>query len=221
MILGMAGMAEKALPAPAGPARSRVDVADRARRFAMLFAFSLLVVDAAWPADVFARHGTAVHERHQKKRHETGFASFYGREWANHRTANGERFDPSELTAAHRTLPFGTRVKVTNLDNGRHVVVRINDRGPYAKGRVLDLSRAAARKLGFLDAGVARVRLEVLKDRRGERERMARADETTPTARPARGGGSIAPGASRSSRSSGTPAGSRSATTRKPSPGRA
>jgi rare lipoprotein A len=161
MTSGMAGMAEKALPAPAWPAPSRVDVADRARRFAMLFAFSLLVVDAAWPADVFARHGTAVHERHQKKRHETGFASFYGREWANHRTANGERFDPGELTAAHRTLPFGTRVKVTNLENGRHVVVRINDRGPFVPGRIVDLSQAAAKALGILDRGTAPVRVEV------------------------------------------------------------
>jgi rare lipoprotein A len=70
--------------------------------------------------------------------------------------------DPNELTAAHRTLPFGTRVRVTNLDNGRRVVVRINDRGPFKKGRVLDVTPAAARKLGFATAGLAHVRLDVL-----------------------------------------------------------
>jgi rare lipoprotein A len=67
-----------------------------------------------------------------------------------------------ELTAAHRTLPFGTRVRVTNLENGRHVVVRINDRGPFRKGRVIDVSYAAARKLGLVHSGVAKVRVEVL-----------------------------------------------------------
>ena len=139
----------------------------------MLVALMLLVADAARPADALARSGVTAHERHANKRHETGLASFYGPEFRDQRTANGERFDPGDLTAAHRTLPFGTHVKVTNLDNGRHVIVRINDRGPYAKGRVLDLSRAAARKLGFVREGVARVRLEVLKNWHGERGRMA------------------------------------------------
>src|SRR5262249_40007252 len=74
---------------------------------------------------------------HRQPRHQTGIASFYGREFLNQRTASGERFDPTRLTAAHRTLPFGTRVRVTNLENGRRVVVRINDRGPFARGRVL------------------------------------------------------------------------------------
>ena len=89
-------------------------------------------------------------------------ASYYGDAHQGRRTANGERFDMHALTAAHRTLPFGTRVKVTNLDNGRSVVVRINDRGPYVKGRVIDLSKAAARELRFLDRGTTRVRLEVV-----------------------------------------------------------
>jgi len=67
-----------------------------------------------------------------------------------------------ELTAAHKSLPFGTRVRVTNLDNGRHVVVRINDRGPFIKGRIIDLSHAAARKVDMVNAGTARVRVEVV-----------------------------------------------------------
>ena len=146
----------------------------RAHRLAMLFAITLLVVDAALPADVLARSGATSHERHQKKRHQTGVASYYGRECKGRRTANGERFDPNQLTAAHRSLPFGTRVKVTNLDNGRHVVVRINDRGPYAKGRVLDLSRAAARKLGYVHEGTAHVRIEVLKSWLTHRETTTR-----------------------------------------------
>ena len=104
-----------------------------------------------------------------EKRRLTGVASFYGADFADRPTANGERFDPHAMTAAHRTLPFGTRVRVTNLENGRQVVVRINDRGPYRKGRVLDLSRAAARKLGFVEDGVAQVRIEVLKDKKKRR----------------------------------------------------
>jgi len=91
-----------------------------------------------------------------------GNASFYGAAFQGRKTANGESFDASALTAAHRTLPFGTLLRVTNLENGREVVVRINDRGPYAKARILDLSEAAARKLGMIERGAAPVRLEVL-----------------------------------------------------------
>jgi rare lipoprotein A len=95
-------------------------------------------------------------------RGQEGQASWYGREQHGHLTANGERFDMNALTAAHRTLPMGTRVRVTNLRNGRSVVVRINDRGPYSRGRIIDVSYAAARQLGIIDAGVAPVRLEVV-----------------------------------------------------------
>jgi rare lipoprotein A len=93
-----------------------------------------------------------------------GFASYYGAEFQGRRTASGQRFDQDELTAAHRTLPFGTRVRVTNLKNSRSVVVTINDRGPFRRGRILDVSRRAASELGFLRAGVARVKLRVLED---------------------------------------------------------
>jgi rare lipoprotein A len=116
---------------------------------------ALLMAACLYPTPALAR---------AKHRHrEFGVASFYGREWNGHRTASGERFDPNALTAAHRTLPFGTRVRVTNLDNGRQIVVRINDRGPFVRGRVLDLSRAAAKKLDFLATGTATVRIDVLK----------------------------------------------------------
>ena len=99
---------------------------------------------------------------HSQPDPDSGIASYYADAHHGRRTANGERFDMHALTAAHRTLPFGTRVKVTNLDNGRSVVVRINDRGPYVEGRVIDLSQAAARELRFLDRGTTRVRLEVI-----------------------------------------------------------
>lgn len=94
-----------------------------------------------------------------------GKAVFYGDKWHGRRTASGERFSQHEMTAAHRSLPFGTRVRVTNLANGRSVVVRINDRGPYGRdrSRIIDLSKKAARELGFIDDGVTRVTVEVLR----------------------------------------------------------
>jgi len=89
----------------------------------------------------------------------SGLASWYGRPHHGQRTANGERFDMHMMTAAHRTLPFHTIVRVERLDDGRAVSVRINDRGPFIEGRVIDLSRASAEKLGVVEAGVAPVRL--------------------------------------------------------------
>ena len=91
-----------------------------------------------------------------------GIASFYGRGFAGRPTATGERFNPEGMTAAHRTLPFGTRVRVTNTRNGRSVVVRINDRGPFIRGRVIDVSTGAARNLGMINSGLAPVKIEVL-----------------------------------------------------------
>ena len=91
-----------------------------------------------------------------------GMASYYGYDGSSNRTASGQRFNPEEMTAAHRSLPFGTQVRVTNTHNGRSVVVRINDRGPYVRGRVIDLSAAAARILGMIGSGVAPVHIEVL-----------------------------------------------------------
>jgi len=91
-----------------------------------------------------------------------GLASWYGRRFHGRPTASGSLFDMAALTAAHPSLPFGSRVRVTNLANGRSVTVTITDRGPYVEPRVIDLSRAAAEQLGFLDDGLARVRLDVL-----------------------------------------------------------
>ena len=91
-----------------------------------------------------------------------GVASYYGNELAGNRTANGERFDPGQLTAAHRSLPFGSMVRVTNTTNGDSVIVRINDRGPFSHGRVIDVSHAAAREIGMHRSGTARVKLALL-----------------------------------------------------------
>jgi rare lipoprotein A len=88
-----------------------------------------------------------------------GIASYYGAAHAGRRTASGERFDADGLTAAHRTLPLGTQVDVLNLFNGKRVVVRVNDRGPYSAHRLIDVSRGAARALGFLSGGTATVRI--------------------------------------------------------------
>lgn len=93
-----------------------------------------------------------------------GMATFYGDEQQGGPTASGERFDKRKLTAAHRTLPLGTRVRVTNTKNGRSVEVRINDRGPYGnRGRIIDVSEAAAQRLDMIDAGVVPVVVEVLR----------------------------------------------------------
>lgn len=90
----------------------------------------------------------------------TGIASFYGSEFNGKRTASGEIFSNSKMTAAHRSLRFGSMVRVTNLRNGKQVTVRVNDRGPWTGGRVIDLSRAAASQIGMIGSGTARVSLE-------------------------------------------------------------
>ncbi len=94
----------------------------------------------------------------------SGDASYYGKELAGNRTASGEVFDPSRLTAAHRTLPLGSEVRVTNPKNGRSVIVKINDRGPYHGNRVIDLSTAAAHAIGLIRSGTGRVSLALLMD---------------------------------------------------------
>lgn len=94
---------------------------------------------------------------------ETGTASWYGREFHGRPTANGERFDMNKVTAAHPTLPLPSTVRVTNLENGRVLSVRINDRGPFARGRIIDLSRRSAQLLGFEHKGTARVRVQIMR----------------------------------------------------------
>ena len=98
-----------------------------------------------------------------------GLASWYGKPYHGRKTASGEKYDMNDLTAAHRTLPFGTVVRVENKDNELTVVVRINDRGPFAEDRIIDLSRAAAKKLDMLVSGVAPVRLKIIRE--GEEDR--------------------------------------------------
>ncbi len=93
-----------------------------------------------------------------------GRASWYGPGFSGKKTASGAAFDEEKFTAAHRTIPLGSRARVTNLANGKSVEVEINDRGPYVQGRIIDLSQAAAHALGIVDRGTARVRIEVLPD---------------------------------------------------------
>ncbi len=120
------------------------------RRFALPVLIVLLFACAHAPRRSGEQRGDALGE---------GTASYYGAAHRGRQTANGERFDPSALTAAHRTLPFGTCLRVENLRNQRSVEVRVNDRGPFVKGRIVDVSEAAARQLDFLREGIARVRL--------------------------------------------------------------
>ena len=106
--------------------------------------------------------GTWYYPREQPDYDETGVASWYGPGFYNNLTADGELFTSKDLTAAHRTLPLPVNVRITNLDNGQSLVVRVNDRGPYAKGRIIDVSEQAAKLLGFSDKGTAKVRVQYL-----------------------------------------------------------
>lgn len=116
-------------------------------------------------AAVMLSSGTAQADTYQSlsyPKEKVGRASWYGPGFAGRKTASGERFDPEELTGAHRTLPLGTRVRVTNLHNGRSVLIRINDRGPFIRHRDLDLSAGAARELRMVNRGVASVLIQPL-----------------------------------------------------------
>lgn len=104
----------------------------------------------------------SAHPWHAAFKGEIGVASWYGSEFFGRSTASGELYDPSRLTAAHRRLPFGTVVRVTNLRNLASILLKITDRGPGSRGRVIDVSQAAAKELGFMEAGVARVRIDVV-----------------------------------------------------------
>ena len=100
-----------------------------------------------------------LHEARAGEREEIGLASYY---FEGQKTASGEPFDSNALTGAHRTVPFGTTVRVTMLKTGKQVIVRINDRGPFVKGRIIDVSRHAAEVLGMVGAGLARVKVEIV-----------------------------------------------------------
>lgn len=105
---------------------------------------------------------------------QSGVASWYGPGFHGKQTANGEKFNQEDLTAAHKTLPFNTLVRVLNVDNGKSVVVRINDRGPYAKNRIIDLSKEAARRIDMLGTGTAHVKLQLI---RGNSNSVGNSDE--------------------------------------------
>lgn len=125
----------------------------------LLIALDLL----AWSAAVAYRHAVAATAPSAAPAHMlAGTASYYGQHWQGRKTASGSRFDLRKLTAAHRSLPLNSRVRVTNLENAKSVTVLINDRGPYVDGRVIDLSTAAARRLGMVKEGLAPVRIAVL-----------------------------------------------------------
>ncbi|MGE5525694.1 MAG: septal ring lytic transglycosylase RlpA family protein [Rhodospirillaceae bacterium] len=134
------------------------------RRAAVMAAVLILAALTVWL--LAPPTAGAYREGHEARRTETGLASFYGRAFDGKKTASGEHFDSDELTAAHPSYPLGTRVRVTNLEKGGSVVVRITDRGPAPKyrrqGVIIDLSRAAATKLNMRKDGRARVRLQVL-----------------------------------------------------------
>ncbi|MCS0496985.1 septal ring lytic transglycosylase RlpA family protein [Ancylobacter mangrovi] len=118
------------------------------------------IAGAAFAAGIFfVTGGNAALADQKPKFANTGMASYYG---YRGRTANGERHSPAAMTAAHRSLPFGTKVRVTNVSNGRSVVLRINDRGPFVRGRIIDVSTAAAESLGFRKRGVAKVQIAVV-----------------------------------------------------------
>lgn len=135
--------------------RSPPATALRRRRLAALLACSTLLAVAV--ASCRSAGGVP--------RVERGVASWYGQQFHGRLTANGERYDMHQMTAAHRTLPFGTVVEVVNVGNGRRVTVRINDRGPFAHGRIIDLSYAAAREIGLVGPGTARVEVRPVRPR--------------------------------------------------------
>lgn len=137
----------------------------RAQRLVAFLTLSLMLLGSFVPGDAVAR---AVKKRVKQARRESGYASWYGPGFMHKRTASGEWFDPKDMAAAHRTLPLGTLVRVTNLDNGRRVVVRINDRGPYKRNRVLDVTPAVAKRLAFKHDGLTKVRIDVLKHPKSE-----------------------------------------------------
>lgn len=129
---------------------------------ALLVTAALLLDGCGAGTPRFTTHerGSAIHEgvAHQLE----GIASYYAEEFHGRKTANGETFDMNELTAAHRTLPFGTKIRVTHRQTGKSVTVRINDRGPFKDDRVIDLSLAAAKELGLIGTGTGPVAIEVL-----------------------------------------------------------
>jgi len=157
--LGLAALAASSAATPADPM-----MAPAAREFAATFAAfeTMPLSDPALPAEAVDVATLDIADETGAERIGGGTASYYAGKFHGRRTASGERFDNGAMTAAHRTLPFGSRVRVINPANGRSVTVRINDRGPFTRGRVIDVSRAAAEELGMVARGHARVELELV-----------------------------------------------------------
>jgi rare lipoprotein A len=109
---------------------------------------------------VFASVQTNKGTNNEEIRKESGGASFYAKKFHGRKTASGERFDNQDFTCAHKYLPFGTKLKITNPDNQKSVIVRVNDRGPYVKGRIVDLSHSAAKVIGLVEKGIGKVMVE-------------------------------------------------------------
>lgn len=128
----------------------------------VLTLFMALFVGVSPAVHAKSAHSKITHSKKSKKKPQRGMASWYGANHQGKRTANGEKFNMNALTAAHRTLPMGSMVKVKSLTTGKTVTVRINDRGPFAKGRIIDVSKAAAKKLGFMSRGTDRVEISVV-----------------------------------------------------------
>ena len=128
------------------------------KQFSIVFLFCLLFFGCAPKKVPYPPYEPGKEIRYR----ETGIASWYGEDFHGRKTANGETYDMHAMTAAHRTLPFSTRVRVTNLENGNKTEVRINDRGPFVAGRIIDLSRSGAKELGMLGSGTARVVVEAV-----------------------------------------------------------
>lgn len=155
------------MSAPERPKRTRVELflvlKRRIHAGAALFAAALAALPAGCARKTTAHVPSSPAASARIGATETGIASWYGIPYHGRPAASGEIYDMEQLTAAHPTLPFGAWVEVTDLDNGKRVKVRVNDRGPFASGRVIDLSQAAAREIGMLGPGTARVRVVVIR----------------------------------------------------------
>jgi rare lipoprotein A len=129
-----------------------------------IVAIGVLLFHAAANSSLFTLHSSLsfFHSSFLSAQTEKGYASFYGKQFSGLKTASGERLSNDSLTCAHRTLPFGTFLKVTNMSNDKEVVVRVNDRGPFVRGRIIDVTRKAAHELDFLQFGTAKVSIEVV-----------------------------------------------------------
>ncbi len=168
---GLAGLAFMALALPAGSANAASENAaeainsDAAPGFAAQFKpyIAPVEIDATPPGAVdLSTFEPPVEAEEEGRSMGTGVVSYYGRKFHGRPTASGERFDMNAMTAAHKTLPFGSVVRLTNPGNGRSVTVRINDRGPFVRGRTIDVSRAAAEKLGIVGRGHGTVEIDVI-----------------------------------------------------------